>query len=233
MMPARRALLFLPLLALTTRASAEVRDIPVSNFDELQWDAFGDLAIEQTGREGLTVDADPAVLAKVVIEVRQRRLRIGFTPGPLRPARPVRFRLQVADLNAVDLRGSGTIYIAALRTPRLALRMAGGASVRLARLDAERFDMRLAGSGEVSVDAGRVLVQRVAIDGAGLYEGFGLESREADASIGGSGELHLWARERLAASITGSGNIVYRGRPIVTTAVNASGSVRPDAAGDR
>jgi hypothetical protein len=233
MMSTRRAFVLLPLLTLTVRARSEVRDFPVSGFDELQWDAFGDLAIEQTGREALTVDADPAVLAKIVAEVRQRRLRIGFTPGPVRPTRPVRFRLQVADLKAVDLGGSGTVDIATLRTPRLGLMVAGGASVRLASLNAERFDMRLAGSGEVTVESGRVAAQRVAIDGAGLYEGFGLESREADVAIGGSGEMHLSARERLAASITGSGNIVYRGRPVVTTAINAAGSVRPDAPADR
>ena len=204
----------------------------VSGFDTVVWDATGELLIEQTNREHLTVEAEPAVLAKIITEVRDRRLHIRFGPGPVQTQQPIRFRLELKSLAALETRGSGAVRIGALSTPALSLRLAGSEEMHLARLVARTLDARLDGAGELTIDGGQVDSQRVVITGAANYAAFGLASRHADVAIDGSGELRVTVAERLAARIGGSGAVLYRGRPQVTQVVTGAGEIRPaDARG--
>jgi hypothetical protein len=212
-------------LALAAPTATEVREL--SAFDEVLWDAAGELLVEPSHRERLTIEAEPAVLRKVVAEISERRLRIGFAPGSIQTRHPIRFRLETRQLAAMETRGSGSVRIAALNTPKFLLVLAGGNDIQLARLSARSLDVRLAGSGDVAIDGGQVDSQRVAIDGSGNYSAPRLASRHAEVSIAGSGEVRVAASERLKAGITGSGDVLYRGRPQIAQSITGAGSVRP------
>jgi hypothetical protein len=77
-------------LALAAPTATEVRELAA--FDEVVLDAAGELLVEQSHRERLSIEAKPAVLEKIVVEVSERRLRIGFAPGAIQTRRPIRFR---------------------------------------------------------------------------------------------------------------------------------------------
>lgn len=207
-------------------ATPTVETRPVAGFDAVLWSAVGELHIEQTGRERLTIEAEPAVLAKIVTEVRQRRLSIGFAPGSVETRQPIRFRLEVVALGALETRGSGTVRVGALSVPALSLRLGGSDEVHMARLAARTLDVRLDGSGDLSIGGGEVDVQRVEIGGSGLYAAPALASRQAEVSIDGSGDARLAARERLVARIAGSGDVRYHGNPRVEQSVSGAGAVR-------
>lgn len=206
---------------------------PVADFDRLDWQAVGELYIEQTGRERLAIEAEPAVLARVITEVRQGMLRIAFTPGRVQTRAPIRFRLEVKSLRALQGGGSGEIRIGTLTTPELALRLTGSDNLHLAHLDARALDVQLEGSGDVTIDGGSVLVQRVRLAGSGRHSAPALASREAHATIDGSGDIELAVRERLVARISGSGDVSYHGQPQVQQAVDGAGSVRPASGGQK
>jgi hypothetical protein len=213
-------------LALAAPTATEVRELGA--FDEVLWDAAGELLVEPSDRERLSIEAEPAVLRKIVAEVRQRRLRIGFTPGSsIRTEHPIRFRLETRQLAALETRGSGSVRIAALSTPKLLLVLDGSCDIQFARLSARSLEVRLAGAGNVAIDAGQVDSQRVAIDGSGIYSALRLASRHAEVSIGGSGEVRLAASERLKVGIAGSGELLYRGQPQIAQSITGAGSVRP------
>ncbi|TMH32771.1 MAG: hypothetical protein E6H58_09595, partial [Betaproteobacteria bacterium] len=72
----------------------------VAGFDSVIFDAAGELSIEQSSREHLRVEAEPAVLAKIITEVRERRLHIRFGPGSVQTQQPIRFRLELKTLAA-------------------------------------------------------------------------------------------------------------------------------------
>jgi Putative auto-transporter adhesin, head GIN domain len=198
----------------------------VSGFHSVLWDAAGELAIEQSNREHLSIEAEPAVLAKIVTEVRQGRLSISFAPGRIETRQPIRFRLEVKTLAALESRGSGTLRIGPLSTASLSLRLGGSDALRLARLLAQSLDARLDGSGDVTIEGGQVARQRVVIAGAANYNATRLASREADVAIDGSGELRLAVSERLGATIAGSGDVLFVGQPRVTQTVTGAGDVR-------
>jgi len=229
MISRRAAIAAVVLWPLRPHAGTQVEQRAVSGFDSVDWQASGELSIEQSGRERLSVEAEPAVLAKIVTEVRRGRLMIGFKPGRVESRETVRFRLEVKSLAALDANGAGALHIGALSAADLVLRLAGSDTLRLARLSARSLDLRLAGAGDAVVDGGRVERQRVVIAGAANYQAPRLDCREADAAIEGSGNIELTARERLVARIAGSGDIVYHGQPQVLQTVTGAGSVRRQA----
>ena len=59
----------------TSSVTSESRD--VSGFDEVELKGIGNLSIEQTGSESLTVEAEEYVLSKIKTEVENKRLIIG------------------------------------------------------------------------------------------------------------------------------------------------------------
>jgi len=192
-------------LALAAPTATDVREL--SAFDEVVWEAAGELSVEQSQRERLSIEAEPAVLAKIVAEVRERRLRIGFAPGSIQTRHPIRFRLETRQLLALETRGSGAVRIGALSTPQLLLVLSGSGDIQLAQLNARNLEVRLSGAGNVAIDGGQV--------------------RDAQVSIGGSGQVRVPASERLTASIAGSGMVLYRGRPRIAQSITGAGSIRP------
>lgn len=191
-------------LALAAPTATDVRELGA--FDEVVWDAVGELLVEQSHRERLSIEAEPAVLAKIVAEVRERRLRIGFAPGSIQTRHPIRFRLETRALVALELRGSGSVRIAPLSTPKLQLALKGSGDIQVAALRARSLEVRLTGAGNVAIDGGQV--------------------RDAQVSIGGSGQVRVAESEHLTVGIAGSGELLYRGRPQIARSITGAGSVR-------
>jgi hypothetical protein len=215
-----------PLAATARAASASVETRSLAGFDEVAWDAVGELSIEQTGREHLRIEAEPDVLRRIVARVRGRRLEIAIAPGGVESRLPIRFRLELDHLRRLDLRGAGHAATGALRVDELRLDLGGSVDLRVASLQARRLDLMHAGAGDVSIAGGRVEAQQVTLDGSGAIDLSALEAREADALLAGSGRISLAAAQRLGARIDGSGDIVYRGRPQLTQVVRGAGEVR-------
>ena len=207
-------------------AGTATEERPVSGFDEVSWDAAGELLIEQTDREHLAIEAEPAVLAKIVTEVRQRRLHIGFAPGRIETRLPIRFHLELKSLVVLETRGSGEVRIGPLSATGLSLLAAGSESFHLARLNAGTLLARLDGSGGIAIGGGQVQSQRIVLAGSGSYAALPLDSREADVAIDGSGSVQLAASERLAVRIAGSGSVGYRGDPQVASSITGAGLVQ-------
>lgn len=228
-MLSRRALLLAPAAFFAHRAYAAATTIEqrsLRGFDRVRWTTGGELQIEQTGREHVSVEAEAWLHQHIVTEVNDGQLTIKFKPGRYDIRERLLFRLEVIALRRLDAQGSGDMRIGPLASSTgFSLMLAGSGDAHLARLEASALEIDIAGSGNVDIAAGRVDRQRVVISGSGTYQAFGLESRQADAAIEGSGDVQLAVAERLNARIDGSGDVRYRGSPAVTRAVRGSGSV--------
>ena len=207
-------------------AQTMVEDRAVSGFHSVLWDAAGELFIEQSERERLTIEAETAVLAKIVTQVHQGRLSMGFAPGRIETRQPIRFRLELKTLSALESRGSGTVRMGPLRAATLSLHLGGSDELRMVRLVAQSLDTRLDGSGDVTIEGGQVDRQRVVIAGAANYTASRLASREAEVVIQGSGDVRVAAAERLGVRISGSGDVLFLGNPRMSQTVTGAGEVR-------
>ncbi|WP_280150894.1 DUF2807 domain-containing protein [Piscinibacter sp. XHJ-5] len=200
---------------------------PLAGIDSLLWEAAGELEIVQVRHgERLTVEAEPAVLARLVADMRDRRLRLGFGPGPVQTQQPVRFRVELNRLARLETRGSGSVRIGPLSASDLSLRLAGSEELQCEELRARLLEVRLEGAGEVRIGAGEVERQAVVIAGSGRYIAPGLASRRAELAIDGSGDMSVAVSGELHVRIAGSGEVVYRGDPRVVKTITGAGDVR-------
>ena len=178
---------------------------PVAGFNLVRLSGSGNLLVEQTGAESLTIEAEDNILPLLRSDVENGALILGLRPGVgIVTHKPIVFKLTVKALKGIDASGSGSIDVKGL--------------------DADRFDFEGSGSMQAVV-AGRAQEQDVSISGSGEYNGEALTSRSARVNVSGSGDVVVNASDALDAQVSGSGNVRYVGNPSVTEKVSGSGSV--------
>src|SRR3954469_23069404 len=99
-------------------ASTETRS--VSGFTTIQLGGNGDVQIQQTGAESLTVTADPALLPLVTSEVKDGALRLGLKDdNAFNDRQRVTYTVTVRNLTGLDIGGSGSMNATGLKTTSL------------------------------------------------------------------------------------------------------------------
>jgi hypothetical protein len=177
----------------------------VSGFEAVELRGVGNLAIEQTGSESLSVEAEEDVLPKIRTEVVNNRLIIGPKPNTtIHTTEPINYKLTVKDLNALEVSGSGNVEAEGIGTDRLAVTISGEGNVKT---------------------GGEADQQEINISGSGHYRAEGLESREVKIAVMGAGSAIVNVREELDAKISGVGSVEYMGDPTVSQDVSGVGRV--------
>jgi hypothetical protein len=178
----------------------------VSGFTGVELTSIGDLHIEQTGTESLTIDADADVLPKLTSNVSDGVLELGVAPGTtVATTRRIVYRLTVTTLDSIAVSGVGDATVSRLR--------------------ADRLTIEINGAGEVTL-AGTVDSQAVTIRGTGDYDGEDLQSATAKVTIDTAGNAVLRVSDRLDATVSGVGSVEYIGDPRVTKDISGVGSVK-------
>lgn len=191
-------------LSETNNVTSEARD--VSGFNEVELKGVGNLSLEQTGSESLTVEAEEDVLPKIRTEVENKRLIISPERNTsINTTKPINYKLTVKDLNTLEVSGSGNVEAEDINTDELAVTI-GGAG-----------DVEIRGSADS---------QEVEISGSGEYKAGDLESKEATIDVRGSGLATVNVSDELEAEVSGSGSVEYIGDPTVQQEVSGAGEVR-------
>jgi hypothetical protein len=187
----------------TTSVVEESRD--VSDFDEVESREIGNLTIEQTGSESLTVEAEEDVLPKLTTDVVNERLIIGPKPGTtIHTTKPINYTLTVEALNALEVSGSGDVEAEGISTDRLAVTIGGAGSVEA---------------------GGEADEQQIDISGSGVYRAEGLDSKVVKIGVSEAGSAIVNASERLDANVSGAGSVEYVGDPTVEQDASGVGRV--------
>ncbi len=177
----------------------------VSGFEEVQLNGVGNLSIEQTGSESLSVEAQEHVLPKLKTEVVNNRLIIGPTPNTtIRTTEPINYTLTVKDLSALGVSGSANVEAAGINTDRLTVTVSGAANIKI---------------------GGEADEQEINISGSGNYRAGDLESKEVKIAVMGAGSALVNVSEELDAEISGVGSVEYIGDPTVKQDVSGVGRV--------
>jgi hypothetical protein len=183
--------------------TSESRD--VSGFDEVELEGIGNLSIQQSGSESLTVEAEEDVLPKIGTEVVDDRLVIGPEPGTsIRTTEPINYELTVEGMRALEVSGAGDVEAEGINTDELAVTISGSGDVKI--------------SGEADR-------QEIDISGSGDYRARDLESEEVKIDVGGSGSAVVNVSDTLEAKVGGSGSVEYVGDPTVEQDVSGAGEV--------
>jgi hypothetical protein len=177
----------------------------VSGFSTVELSGGGELTIQKTGTESLSISAEDNLLPRLTSEVSNNTLILGTKPNTtILPQQPVTYTVTVKDLTGVAVSGSGNIRVPDLTTSAL--------------------DISISGSGTITV-TGTVSDQDLEISGSGRYEAAQLSSKNVKAEISGSGTANVLATDVLDVEISGSGTVTYTGNPQVEQEISGSGNL--------
>ncbi|MEY3052730.1 MAG: hypothetical protein RLY31_2515 [Bacteroidota bacterium] len=156
-------------------------------------------------------------------DIKFRRSTRGFAPIRVWVTLPV---LEEARLSGSgNIRSEGTFKI----SNPLRLSVTGSGDMDLT-VEANRLEAGISGSGSIRL-AGSARDAELQITGSGDMHMRSMALKGCLVEIVGSGDAAVWAEESLAASITGSGVVTYRGSPVIRSNVTGSGAVEPDRGG--
>jgi Putative auto-transporter adhesin, head GIN domain len=210
-------------------AATETRDL--SGFAAIAMKGDIDVVVRQAARETVQVstDANLLPLLQTVVEGSgdQRSLRIQWKAGESVTTRSrTVVTVEVVNLKAIALAGSGDLDLQALKTPSLTLSLSGSSDAVLRQLDTGDLRISVAGSGDVQA-RGKATRLDVSIAGSGDVQLRDLAADEVRVSIAGSGDASVSATRSLDVSIAGSGDVDYGGGVTqVRSQVVGSGTVR-------
>src|SRR5262249_41007713 len=131
------------------RGSGKVVSEPrnVSGFREVVLKGSGNLSIEVSGTESLTIEADDNLLPYLTSDVSGNRLTLGTKDNTnIAPSKEITYKLTVKDLDNIELAGSGNINGKNLKSDHLKATIAGSGNITLDGT-ADESDITVAGSG--------------------------------------------------------------------------------------
>jgi hypothetical protein len=175
----------------------------VSGFTEIVVLGSGEVTVDVTGSESLTIEAEDNIIPLLSTEVEGGRLELG-AKSSISPTEPIRYTITSADLEGVTISGSGDI--------------------RASGIDSGTFAVEINGSGSVT-PTGTTSTLSVEISGSGEYAGTDLTATTGEVQISGSGDAVMNVTDELDIRISGSGNVAYLGDPDVSQSISGSGDV--------
>jgi hypothetical protein len=193
-------------LGAAAAATTEVR--AAGAFTAVALSAPIDVDIALGEHEGVVLEGEESVLARIETRVKDGTLRIRMAPS-------------------LHLSWRGNKVRAHVTARRIeALSIAGSGDIRAPEVRGDALKISVSGSGDVVVGGGQVGDLALSISGSGDIRTGKLEAQRVKVSISGSGDATVWARQWLAVRVAGSGDVRFYGDPQLDRHVAGSGEVR-------
>ncbi len=200
----------------------------VSNFNRIDFSGRGQLFVSVAETESLTVSTDSNLQDVVEISVRNETLHIGTKNRTnIVDATELIYTVTVTDLEALEVSGSGEVLIDSVDSEDFVLNSSGSSTVTVETMDVESLDVDISGSGRFTV-AGQAENLQIDISGSGRIHAFDLSTDNVDVDVSGSGRIEVTVSDELNGTISGSGQVTYRGEARVDVDISGSGSVNAD-----
>ena len=98
--------------------------------------------------------------------------------------------------------------------------LSGSGDIKLADLSAEKVSVMLSGSGNVILAGSETAAEfKATISGSGNIKSIDFPANDVSVKIVGSGNCWVNSVKNLVAKLAGSGNVIYRGNPLIDTSI--------------
>jgi hypothetical protein len=145
--------------------------------------------------------------------------------GRLRSSHNVKIYVQVPDINAIFVSGSGRVIgDNKIFSKNINLRLSGSGLIDVALDVKNDLVADLSGSGLIFME-GDTYNGIYDVSGSGKIESFGMYADNSDIIISGSGRCETTALSNLDVSISGSGSVWFRGNPRISQRISGSGKI--------
>lgn len=178
----------------------------VSGFSSIAFKSEGNVTVQQTGKESLTISAEDNLLPLLESSVTNGILSIGtINNTDINPTKSIDFAIAVKSLENFNMTGVGHIEAKGIQGKHLAIALTGVG------------DMSIEGAAD-SLDLN--------LEGVGNYDGKGFKTKQATVHSKGVGSAVLNASDRLDVSVSGIGAVEYIGSPKVQKSGEGLGQIK-------
>lgn len=218
------------LTGMGVQAEEETRS--VQPFTEISLRIGANIHLEQGDKQNLEIVAKASTLEQIITEVKDGKLIIRFPTKNLfhndfRPGE-ITIYITTPQINALAVSGSGDILAEdEIKTKSIDLSVSGSGNINLSELSAERVTNSISGSGNIIL-AGKTTAQdlSVAMSGSGNFKALDFSADDVSVKVSGSGNASVAANKNLYIRLMGSGNVTYKGKPLIDQSTTGSGSVK-------
>lgn len=209
----------------------------IQGFDKIRFKDFGNLILTQGDKESLVIEADPELLNELISEVRDGTLVLGidddwlnrigklFSSVLSHKEHKVNYYLTFINLNKISISGQCRLTCPSLTAEQLKVNISGMGNLDFDRLTCKELEVNISGRGEFTA-AGSADQQHIRISGSSDYYAADLVSKTVRVAISGQGNAKVWAEDNLDITISGLGQVNYRGQPKLRQVISGMGKSR-------
>lgn len=200
------------------------------HFDGIDLRICADVQVEQSSTFSVSVTTSENLMSVIRTEVQGTTLCIDTKNNKcINGNDDITIYVTMPELVMLDISGSGDIVSKNnFNAPNLDINISGSGNIIMDSLQTTNYDMNISGSGNIKLAGTQIASsQKIKISGSGDINTLNLPTNDCEIKISGSGKAQVWAINKLVTDISGSGDIIYKGNPIVTSSTSGSGDVRP------
>ena len=219
----------------------EIREL--SAFNRIVVNLPADVYLHQDENARVEITAQENIIETISNEVTDETLSLKNS-SCLNTYKTIRVDVYTNQLSMLEVQGSGDVYSDDVfrAEEQLTLNIESSGSMEI-QAEAPRIDIGIMGSGDVVLDGssrevntfiygsgdltmrGNTDMHTLKVEGSGNARAFELETMETHIDITGSGDCEVFAQDKLDVLIQGSGNVYYKGTPVLEVTITGTGEV--------
>lgn len=138
----------------------------------------------------------------------------------------VDIHITVPNIIELTINGSGNIATKTFKLDNIKLDVKGSGNIKASLMVNDSITAKIGGSGNIKIK-GQCNLFNATVIGSGNIKTVELVATQANCSVIGSGNIKISVTDMFYGSVTGSGNIKYKGKPSVfKKSVTGSGSIK-------
>ena len=203
----------------------EIEEIKIGNFNEIKIGGNYDVTLIRSDETKVVIETDENLFRYINTEYFDQILNVNSVRN-LNSTEGIKIEIYYKKLNKIYSTGASSIkHEGVLVTEELDINLSGVGSIEL-EIQTNKVRANLTGAGVVQL-SGDSHFQETHISGAGGLKAFDLKSKECSINLSGVGGAEVFASEKLEATITGVGGIIYDGNPkIIEKQITGFGKIK-------
>ena len=207
--------------------SVTTQERTVSAFDEVEVGGNFKVYVIQGELKPVRIEGDQNLLEYIEFEETGDELKSRTRSGVnLHPTGDMKIYLTSPNFKSIQASGASDILSEGKinNDSDIKINVSGAGTIRM-NIDAPAIESGISGSGNIEL-TGETKDLALRISGAGGAKCFDMKAENTKVEISGAGDADVFASVRLEASVSGAGNVSYKGDPkTVDQHVSGAGSV--------
>lgn len=200
----------------------------IGKFNEIETGGSYDVHIYDAPQDGkLVIEGESNIISSIETEVIGSKLVIRKKKGfNLSSTKGVKITLNAQNLKSIGVSGSGSLVADGVQNvDKFAAGLSGSGKLTV-KVNTQSAGIGVSGSGDVNI-SGKADKVEIGISGSADVNASNLEANDVSVGISGSGDSNVWAKRSLKGSVSGSGDILYKGEPEkLDVSTSGSGSIK-------